>query len=182
MSKRSTAKEQPQAAQSDTRGTAAVRLGFLVWDVSRLWRVALDRALKPLNVTRSQYSILTFLSRRDGMTQTALAADLELTKVAVGGLLERMEAGGFVERRDDEADARVRRVYLTRKGARTIQKVRELIDPIEAEMLAPIGDAELEHATRTLGQIKGALLDLTDCGVGNDGSQRRPADCNALQE
>ncbi len=131
----------------------------------------------------SQYSILTFLSRRDGMTQTALAADLELTKVAVGGLLERMEAGGFVERRDDEADARVRRVYLTRKGARTIQKVRELIDPIEAEMLAPIGDAELEHATRTLGQIKGALLDLTDCGVGsNDGSQRRPADCNALQE
>ena len=79
----------------------SLRFGFLIHDVSRLRRVVVDRALKPLGITRSQWWVLAFLSRRDGMTQTALASDLDLTKVAVGGLLDRMEAAGFVERRAD---------------------------------------------------------------------------------
>src|SRR3546814_5768676 len=69
-----------------------LRSGFLIHDVSRLRRVVVDRALKPLGITRSQWRVLAFLSRRDGMTQTALASDLDLTKVAIGGLLDRMEA------------------------------------------------------------------------------------------
>ncbi len=79
-----------------------LRFGFLIHDVSRLRRVAVDRALKPLGITRAQWWVLAFLSRRDGMTQTALAADLDLTKVAIGGLLDRMESAGFVERRADK--------------------------------------------------------------------------------
>src|SRR3546814_14598129 len=63
-----------------------LRFGLLIHDVSRLRRGVVDRALKPLGITRSQWWVLAFLSRRDGMTQTALASDLDLTKVAIGGL------------------------------------------------------------------------------------------------
>src|SRR3546814_8952779 len=63
-----------------------LRFGFLIHDVSRLRRVVVDRALKPLGITRSPWWVLAYLSRRDGMTQTALASDLDLTKVAIGGL------------------------------------------------------------------------------------------------
>jgi len=153
------------AVRRQSRSTDAIRLGFLIWDVSRLWRVVLDRTLKPLGVTRSQYSVIAFLSRRDGMTQTALAADLDMTKVAVGGLLERMEAVGLVERRADESDARVRRVFLTRKGTRMTQKIRELADPIEREMLASLADAELGATIQSLGLVKGRLLELSDAGL-----------------
>ena len=100
----------------------SLRFGFLIHDVSRLRRVVVDRALKPLGITRSQWWVLAFLSRRDGMTQTALAADLDLTKVAIGGLLDRMEAAGFVERRADQSDGRARRVYLTRAGAKMVAR------------------------------------------------------------
>lgn len=130
--------------------------------MSRLWRVVLDRALKPIGVTRSQYSVIAFLARRDGMTQTALAADLELTKVAVGGLLERMEAVGLVERRPDESDARVRRVYLTRKGRRSIKKIRDVADPMLAEMFDLVGDVELDETLKSLAAIKRRLLELGD--------------------
>lgn len=152
----------PGAARPQSRTAAAHRLGFLVWDVSRLWRVVIDRALKPLGVTRSQYMVIAFLSRRDGMTQTALAAGLELTKVAVGGLLERMEVADLVERRADDADARVRRVYLTRKGTLITKKIRELADPIEAEMLAPVSDGELDGVIETLETMKRKLLEFGD--------------------
>ncbi len=68
-----------------------LRLGFLIHDVSRLRRSAFDRCLKPLNVTRSQWWVLAYLSREDGMTQTQLAEELDLGKVAIGGLIDRLE-------------------------------------------------------------------------------------------
>src|SRR3546814_4085928 len=112
-----------------------VRFGCLLHDVWRLRGVVVDRALKPLGITRSQWWVLAFLSRRDGMTQTALASDLDLTKVAIGGLLDRMEASGFVERRADASDGRARRVYLTRAGGKLVTTIRESVEQIELQIL-----------------------------------------------
>ncbi|MEO0031444.1 MAG: hypothetical protein RIS94_1202 [Pseudomonadota bacterium] len=139
---------------------AALRFGFLIHDVSRLRRIVVDRALKPLGLTRSQWWVLAFLSRRDGMTQTALAADLDLTKVAIGGLIDRMESGGFVERRADERDARARRVYLTRAGQKLVSTIRESVDAVEAEILATVTEDELDDAANAMIKIKGRLLEI----------------------
>ena len=62
-----------------------LRLGYLIHDVSRLRRSAFDRCMKPLNVTRSQWWVLAYLSREDGMTQSRLAEELDIGKVAIGG-------------------------------------------------------------------------------------------------
>jgi len=138
----------------------SLRFGFLIHDVSRLRRIVVDRALKPLGITRSQWWVLAFLSRRDGMTQTALAADLDLTKVAVGGLLDRMEAAGFVERRADHHDGRARRVFLTRTGAKTVSTIRESVEAVELEILSRIPEGALEQAAETLRALKETLLEM----------------------
>jgi DNA-binding MarR family transcriptional regulator len=140
----------------------SLRFGFLIHDVSRLRRIVVDRSLKPLGITRSQWWILAFLSRRDGMTQTALAADLDLTKVAVGGLIDRMESSGFVERRSDERDARARRIFLTRAGQKMIASIRENVDGVEAEIHATVSEAELDNAAKALVKIKARLLELVE--------------------
>lgn len=149
---------------------SSLRFGFLIHDVSRLRRIVVDRALKPLGLTRSQWWVLAFLSRRDGMTQTALAADLDLTKVAVGGLVDRMEAAGFVERRADERDARARRVYLTRSGQKLVTTIRESVDAVEADILATVSEDELDAAALVLVKIKNRLLELAggDAESGQD--------------
>lgn len=143
---------------------ANLRFGFLIHDVSRLRRIVVDRSLKPLGITRSQWWVLAFLSRRDGMTQTALAADLDLTKVAIGGLIDRMETGGFIERRADERDARARRVYLTRAGKQLVATIRENVDAVETEILTAVSERELDEAARVLIKIKARLLDI----IGNE--------------
>ena len=137
-----------------------LRFGFLIHDVSRLRRVAVDRALKPLGITRAQWWVLAFLSRRDGMTQTALAADLDLTKVAIGGLLDRMETAGFVERRADKNDGRERRVYLTRAGAKLVNAIRESVETVELEILGRVSEDALAQATETLRALKETLLEM----------------------
>jgi DNA-binding MarR family transcriptional regulator len=155
---------------------AGLRFGFLIHDVSRLRRVAVDRALKPLGITRAQWWVLAFLSRRDGMTQTALAADLDLTKVAVGGLLDRMEHAGFVERRADENDGRARRVYLTRAGAKMITAIRQNVEAVELDILNRIPDAALEQAAETLRTLKETLLQI----LGSDAEDSESSDIDTF--
>src|SRR2546429_4247595 len=89
-----------------------LRLGFRIHDVSRLRRSAFDRCLKPLNVTRSQWWVLAYLSREDGMTQSQLAEELDLGKVAVGGLIDRLEKSGLVRPDADASDRPVNPVFL----------------------------------------------------------------------
>ena len=150
-----------QTGQSLPRDfTTNVRFGFLVHDVSRLRRIVIDRALKPVGITRSQWWVLSFLGRRDGMTQTALAADLDLTKVAIGGLLDRMEGAGFIERRADLRDGRIKRVYLTAAGTKFLGTIRVNIQEVEQEILADVDEDSFRVTAQTMMQIKNTLRSM----------------------
>src|SRR5260370_38830671 len=102
-----------------------LRLGFLIHDVSRMRRNVVDRVLKPLDVTRSQWWVLAFLSRDDGKSLVALAAEFDLGKVSLGGLIDRLEAVGLVERRPDKIDCRMKRRFLAPTDAGHIDLLRE---------------------------------------------------------
>ena len=120
------------------------RLGFLVHDVSRLRRTVVDKALKPLGVTRSQWWVLANLSRDgNGMMQTELAHVLDIGKVALGGLLDRLEANGYVARRADPDDRRAKRVELTEPGATLLASIQERAALINGEMMVGIDEAEI---------------------------------------
>lgn len=136
-----------------------LRLGFLIHDVSRLRRSAFDRCLKPLNVTRSQWWVLAYLSREDGMTQSELAEQLDLGKVAVGGLIDRLEKSGFVRREPDAADRRVNRVFLEPKSKQLVARLRKVNHRMNAQILGSLAEADLDVAARTLNAMKHNLLD-----------------------
>jgi DNA-binding MarR family transcriptional regulator len=147
---------------------SGLRFGFLIHDVSRLRRIVVDRALKPLGITRSQWWVLAFLSRHDGMTQTTLADDLDLTKVAIGGLLDRMEVSGYVERRPDPQDGRLRRVFLTDAGKKQVETIRENVEAVELGILNKIPEADLDQAAETLVALKATLLAMVEADEAGD--------------
>ena len=136
-----------------------LRLGFLIHDVSRLRRSAFDRCLKPLSVTRSQWWVLAYLSREDGMTQSQLAEELDLGKVAVGGLIDRLEKSGLVRRVADAADRRVNRVFLEPKSKQLITKMRKVSHRMNGKILEGLADDKLESAALTLDAMKRNLLE-----------------------
>ena len=53
--------------------------------------------------------MLAILGRQDNLAQAELAALLEIGKVAVGGLIARLEALNFVERRPGAKDRPIKR-------------------------------------------------------------------------
>jgi DNA-binding MarR family transcriptional regulator len=135
-----------------------LRLGFLIHDVSRLRRSAFDRCLKHLNVTRSQWWVLAYLSREDGMTQSQLAEELDLGKVAVGGLIDRLEKAGLLRRVADSSDRRVNRVFLEPKSKPLIARMRKVSHRFNAQILDGLADERLEKTATTLDAMKRNLL------------------------
>jgi MarR family transcriptional regulator for hemolysin len=108
-------------------------IGALIHDVARLRRHAFDEQAKPMRLTRSQFSVLAHLGRHpDGlMNQSEIAAALEVGKVTLGGLVDRLEASGLVRREQSGEDRRVKRIRLTSKGRRaleTAQRMRPMLD------------------------------------------------------
>ncbi|HEV7575221.1 MAG TPA: MarR family transcriptional regulator [Caldimonas sp.] len=135
-----------------------LRLGFLIHDVSRLRRSAFDRVLKPLSVTRSQWWVLAYLSREDGMTQSQLAEELDLGKVAVGGLIDRLEKAGLLRRGADASDRRINRIFLEPKSKQLIARMRKVSHRLNARILDGLDDAKLGAAATTLDAMKRNLL------------------------
>lgn len=134
------------------------RLGFLMHDVSRLRRLAFDHFMKPMGVTRSQWWVLAYLSRHDGMTQTDLAGVLELGKAALGGLVDRLEASEFLERRSDATDRRVKRIHLTHKGAQMIKTMRQLSHEMSERILDGLSFDERHELSDMLTLVKRNLV------------------------
>lgn len=142
------------------------RLGFLMHDVSRLRRIVFDNFMKPLGVTRSQWWVLAYLSRHDGMIQSDLAAVLELGKAALGGLIDRLEATGLIERRPDATDRRVKRVYLTSRGNQTVKEMRELSHEMSEQILQGLDLEQRLQLADMLNQVKHNLLAIKrDSGI-----------------
>ena len=142
-----------------------VRIGFLVHDVSRMRRTLFDQAMKPLGITRSQWWVLSQLSRhaRSGMLQTELARDLDVGKVTVGGLIDRLEAAGYVVRQPEKTDRRAKRIMITERGHEILEEMvavgRELNGIILAG-LTPEAVAAAEQALETMKEnIRGAVAD-----------------------
>lgn len=107
------------------------------------------------------------------MTQRALATDLDLSTVAIGKFVDRLETLGFVERRLDAQDARVKRVYLAKAGTKMVNTIRAAVDRVEEEIVSRVTEAELASAAGVLLKIKETLLDLAgaEASEGDDDNE-----------
>ena len=132
-------------------------LGFLLHDVSRLLRRRFDGRARTIGLTRAQWSVLAHLSRYEGINQTALADILEIEPITLVHQLDRLEAAGWIERRLDPQDRRVRLLYLTDRGRPILERMHELGAETRAEAVAGLSAAEQDALIDTLLRIKANL-------------------------
>ena len=69
-----------------------------------------------------QQRVLAVLNLEDGLVQSYLAEVLDLRPSSLAELLKKMENSGDIQRKEDAADKRIKRIYLTETG-RKKQKI-----------------------------------------------------------
>ncbi|MEC9346244.1 MAG: MarR family transcriptional regulator [Pseudomonadota bacterium] len=132
-------------------------LEFLINDVARLMTREYDRRVRDMNLTRSQWWVLVSLIRNDGSNQTELADQLDIGKVALGGLLDRLEAKGWIERRPDPDDRRAKRVFLTDAVRPLIREMQEKGRSVHRLITRGMARNDQDRLVELLMQAKGNL-------------------------
>ena len=90
------------------------------------------------------------LQQSGGTSITELAARLGVTKQATSKLVEELVAWGYVQRTSDPASGRTKRVTLTAKGRRYLERADELWQIVEGEWRALVGERALADAKRAV--------------------------------
>lgn len=139
------------------------RFGFLVHDVSRMRRTLFDEVMRSRGVTRSQWSVLATLSRverDDGMMQVDLSRRMDVGKVTIGGLIDRLESAGLVERRLDANDRRARRVFITDKGFEVIAEMQKAGTKLNKSILKGVSTEDQRTTENTLATVKANIRQM----------------------
>ncbi|WP_067830145.1 MarR family winged helix-turn-helix transcriptional regulator [Nocardia inohanensis] len=127
---------------------------------SKAVRALADRDMRRHGLHLGQNLVLAALWERDGRTPGELANALNVTTPTVVKMATRMAASGLLERRRDDRDNRLVRLWLTDHG-------RELRDPVEQDrnsladnVTATLTDTERRHLMAALAKVNQAALDL----------------------
>ena len=98
-----------------------------------------------------EYAVLHALSREPrGLRITELGQDVLLTQPGMSRLIIRLETRGLVERSDDAADARARRIRLTPEGVNAQRQVGANVARHVAEAMTRALDSEQMTTLRDL--------------------------------
>lgn len=98
------------------------RLFFRLFRVGTIYE---RQALREMNISAVQGTLLGALSRDpvDGVPLSELVEYLAVSRQNLDGVIRRLEKLGYVERREDADNRRVRIVYLTKAGRRAWDEI-----------------------------------------------------------
>jgi MarR family transcriptional regulator, transcriptional regulator for hemolysin len=113
-------------------------LGFLLTEVSRLMRNAVERRISDagLEITSGEARALMHVAANEGARQTIIAERMGVEPMTVCAYLDRLEKIGLVARQPDPADRRAKNVRTTDAADRMIAAIRKetsaLFDSVQA--------------------------------------------------
>lgn len=114
-----------------------------------------DRALAiagpmpmPAELTMQQFRVLGFVVKDPGMTGHELGEKLGVSAPTASGLVDRLVEKGLLERVDDTADRRIRRLHITEEGMALTRQLDSLLQRAMIEVIKnmTVEDLEIQRA------------------------------------
>jgi MarR family transcriptional regulator, transcriptional regulator for hemolysin len=134
--------------------------GFLLKDVSHRYVARFEQRARALGLTLPQCKVLVYLANHEGMSQVQLAELTDLEPMTLVRTLDSLESLECLERRNDPADRRARRLYLLPKGKPLVDDIWSLADLTRRESFAGIPRKQADLMIESLERIQSNLASL----------------------
>ena len=129
--------------------------GLLLFSTARAWRTKLDQRLRPLGLSQGKWRTLINLSHGgDKLTQKELAERMGIEEPTLAGLLNRLEADGWIKREESPNDRRCKIVHLQRRSKAVLDEIFSAAHELRDELLHDVSRADLETCIRVLTHIR----------------------------
>ena len=136
------------------RGSVDMNFLFTLGELQRLVRAYADKQAARYGITRAQWAVLAKVERTEGLKQSELAEQMEMQPITLTRLIDRLCDNGWIERRGDETDRRVNRLYLRKAARPLLGKLSGLRSELTATALAGINPSDAHRLLSQLEAIK----------------------------
>lgn len=124
---------------------------------SRSLRTALSRNLTETGLYAGQDGVILALAGHDGLTTGQLAQALGVKPPTMTRTIGRMEAQGFVVRREDAGDGRLSKVHLTEAGRGAVAAITASIAACDRAAVCGLSGKEVKTLIRLLKTVEANL-------------------------
>lgn len=141
--------------------TASTTFPRALTRTAKAWRQLMNMRLSGLGLSQAKWTALLLLDKsEDGIMQRELACSMGIECASLVGLLDRMAADGWIERRRCESDRRAKLVYLTDKSRTTLEEIYRIAGDVSQQLLAEIPEARLTACEEVLEAVEKRALAL----------------------
>jgi MarR family transcriptional regulator, transcriptional regulator for hemolysin len=134
-------------------------IGFVVYSASKTFQKAFDLELRnKIGITITQSKVIFALYLHSGLTQRELADKIGVESPTLVPIIDKMEEDGYVQRKFDPQDRRIKRVYTTSKTDLLWDSMMECATQIRKVSTKDVSEQEIKSA---LGVIKKITENLT---------------------
>lgn len=117
---------------------------YAIKQVELAIRAHMDELLRPMNITALQYTALTVLRRRDGLSSAELARNSFVTAQTMGEMITTLERRGLVTRTVDPTSRRRMLTSLTAEARALLAEYDARVGELEDKMVAKLSARQLE--------------------------------------
>jgi DNA-binding MarR family transcriptional regulator len=135
-------------------GPVELNFLFALGELQRLMRAYADKEAARFGITRAQWAVLAKVERFEGMKQSELAEQMEMQPITLTRLIDKLCDNGWIERRGDDSDRRVNRLYLKKAARPLLGKLSGLRSELTATALDGISPADAHRLLTQLESIK----------------------------
>jgi DNA-binding MarR family transcriptional regulator len=106
------------------------------------------------DLTPQQFGLLAFLWQEDGLSQAELSARSQIDRTTMGGIIDRLEKEGLIERRHHPEDRRAYQVFLTDRSKALEDELCAVACQVKERVNAPLTVMEQETLVRLLEKLR----------------------------
>jgi DNA-binding MarR family transcriptional regulator len=137
-----------------SRGSVDMNFLFTLAELQRVVRAYADKEAARYGITRAQWAVLAKVERSEGLKQSELAEQMEMQPITLTRLIDRLCDNGWIERRSDDADRRVNRLYLRKAARPLLGKLSGLRSELTATAMEGINPSDAHRLLAQLELIK----------------------------
>ncbi len=138
-----------------------VFFGYTLYKAGIIYRSLMEaKHLHKYQLAAPECGILYVLSTGNVANQLSLGQELGIDKATIVKMIDKLEKLKLVKRDVDPSDRRSKFVSLTAKGLTTLEKVRDIRNEIEEEVLGNFSKEDQAQLRRLVPELLEALLNV----------------------
>ncbi len=129
-------------------------VGFVVYAASKVIQKAYDVELRnKAGITITQAKIIFALYAQSGSTLRELADKIGVESPTLVPVIDKMEEDGYVKRKPDSKDRRIKRIFTTPKADRLWDSMMDCASQVRKVSTTSLSEQEVQSAIRTIRKI-----------------------------